>query len=724
MTQLLQAPGFLDYLSEVQSPVRLQDISTHPGHAGWAADPPPMKAFLGMPIHCDDEHVGAVCLAKTDGDQDFTEEDQDTVAMLAAHAASVIHNSRRYEDEHRAKVDLETLLDISPVAFSVFDARVGEVTYINQESRRLLDVMGLLDGEVENVYEIIRFTTPDGREVPFVDLPGTRTLQTGETVRAEEIVCHLPNGDNIRTLVNCAPLFSQSGEIVSVMSVMLDMTPVEDLERKRAEFLGVVSEELRTPVISIKGSAAALRELVEPMHSTESMQLLRIIDQQADLMRSQLNSLIELTQIESGTLSVATESTDVAALIERSCGEYLRDHAAIAIEFDIPDRLPTVLADRHRIGQVLHNFLRQAGKYSNELSAVKVSASALDIHVAISVLINGSFAPSEITPSPFGEPETPELFRRITHAHNRAAEMSSQGEGLALAYCRGVVEAHGGRITTDINEEGGTLTLTFTLPTVEDEVAIPVPESRTIPGEISAVPVETTQILVSVEDPGLLRTVRQVLLNEGYGVVAAPGLNEVEELVPSARPKLILLDIAGREEESFRILRGPGNPLNLPAIVLCDRNDEEYVVHAFDMGADGYMVKPFSPSELVARIRATLRRSNRDAESVANRTYQLADVRIDFDERTVNVSGQSVPVTATEYKLLDELTASAGRVMTQDMLLQRVWGPEYSGESQLLRSYIKSLRQKLGDNARKPTYIFTEHGVGYRMARPEPPAGQ
>ena len=230
---------------------------------------------------------------------------------------------------------------------------------------------------------------------------------------------------------------------------------------------------------------------------------------------------------------------------------------------------------------------------------------------------------------------------------------------------------------------------------------------------------QKTEVLVSVEDPRLLRSVREALVDAGYSAVTTSELDEVSELALSGRPKLIILDIAGREEKAVRRSRGAGNPLNLPAIVLCDRDDEEYVVHAFEMGADGYMVKPFSPSELIVRINATLRRLSGGGEPAGTRAFQSGDVRINFDERTVNVSGQQVPMTATEYKLLTELANAAGRVLTQDMLLQRVWGPEYSGESQLLRSYIKSLRQKLGDNARKPTYIFTEHGIGYRMAKSE-----
>ncbi len=105
-------------------------------------------------------------------------------------------------------------------------------------------------------------------------------------------------------------------------------------------------------------------------------------------------------------------------------------------------------------------------------------------------------------------------------------------------------------------------------------------------------------------------------------------------------------------------------------------------------------------------------------EAEAPQGYVARDLTINYTGRTVSVAGRQVQLTATEYKLIFELSTSAGRILTQDELLQRVWGPEYVGESQLLRSYIKSLRQKLGDNARRPTYIFTEHGIGYRMLKP------
>ena len=181
---------------------------------------------------------------------------------------------------------------------------------------------------------------------------------------------------------------------------------------------------------------------------------------------------------------------------------------------------------------------------------------------------------------------------------------------------------------------------------------------------------------------------------------------------------MVLLDLSKSEQSGMRLTQRLASDFDLPVIVLSDRGDDNNVARAFEMGADDYLVKPFSPTELVARIKSSLKKKSpyRNGTAVLH-GYAFADVSVNYDARTLNVSGSQVPLTATEYKLLYELSSNAGRILTQDELLHRVWGPEYSGEPQLLRSYIKSLRQKLGDNARNPSYIFTEHGIGYRMAK-------
>ena len=154
-----------------------------------------------------------------------------------------------------------------------------------------------------------------------------------------------------------------------------------------------------------------------------------------------------------------------------------------------------------------------------------------------------------------------------------------------------------------------------------------------------------------------------------------------------------------------------------PVIFLSGRDGERDVVRAFEMGADDYIVKPFSPTELAARIEAVLRRRAASDRTRTHEPYALGDLTINYPERRVTVAGSPVQLTATEYKLLFELSVNAGQVLTQDQLLRRIWGPDYSGDSHLLRSFVKKLRRKLKDDANSPTYIFTEPRVGYRMAK-------
>ena len=717
LTRLAQIPGLPVYLKQLKGPTRQTGLARHSDFADFATAHPGTRAFLATPIFACGELVGGLYLVEQDGESEFTDEDRAIAAMFAAQAGSTIANARRYEEARQATADLETLLQICPVGISVYDMRSGEITFSNQESRRMVGILGLADDELDKIFLALKFTRPNGKVMAFEDLPGTKVLQTGETVLGDEIIVHRADGSTLPTLINCSPVFSATGEMVAALTVMQDMTLLQDPEPNRADFLERVSEELRTPLISIKGSAAALKNISDPTVATEEIQLLRIIDEQADLMRSQINSLIELAQIESGTLPLVAEPTDVAGLIERSCEEYSQEHGAIAVQLDIPDDLPAVSADTHRIGKVLHNLIRQAARHLDESSPVVVSAVIDNIHVAISVSAPASSASPDRVSLPVNAHENPHLHSMVTQAYAKAVTLASGREGLAMAYCRGVVEAHGGRIRTEVDDLSGRLTLTFTLPTVDDTAESEVPGAGEVAEDHRSGPDQKTQILVSIQEPRSQRTVRQVLLDSGYAAVEAADLDEVEELASSEGPALIVLDIAGREDDAFRALRGAGNPRNLPAIVLCNRSDEEYVIQAFEMGADGYMVKPFSPTELIARIRATLRRMGATGDAASGRTFETGRMRIDFNQRTVEVSGQPVQLTATEYNLLEELANGAGRVFTQDMLLQRVWGSGYEGESQLLRSYIKSLRQKLGDNARKPTYIFTEHGIGYRMAK-------
>ena len=165
--------------------------------------------------------------------------------------------------------------------------------------------------------------------------------------------------------------------------------------------------------------------------------------------------------------------------------------------------------------------------------------------------------------------------------------------------------------------------------------------------------------------------------------------------------------------DGIELMQGILDIADVPVIFLSAYAQEEVIARAFDAGADDYVAKPFSAAELGARIRAALRRRETPAPSGP---YVLGDLALDYVRRLVTLSGSPVPLAAIEYRMLAALAANAGRVLTYERLLRRVWGSENSGDVRPMRTVVSALRRKLGDDADEPRYIFTEPKVGYRMA--------
>ena len=195
----------------------------------------------------------------------------------------------------------------------VIDVATGTVALANKEAER---IAGILPGDpLAQYHQALDLRRVDGRPFQPDQLPTHRVLELGETVRAEEVVIGRPNGDAITALVSATPIRSPSGEIVSVIVVFQDMTPLEEIERLRSEFLGMVSHELRTPLTTIKGSAATLLGASSALNPDEMRQFFLIIDEQADHMRGLISDLLDVTRIEAGRLSVTPQPTEVAALV-------------------------------------------------------------------------------------------------------------------------------------------------------------------------------------------------------------------------------------------------------------------------------------------------------------------------------------------------------------------------------------------------------------------------
>ncbi|HXW61319.1 MAG TPA: response regulator transcription factor [Candidatus Acidoferrales bacterium] len=223
------------------------------------------------------------------------------------------------------------------------------------------------------------------------------------------------------------------------------------------------------------------------------------------------------------------------------------------------------------------------------------------------------------------------------------------------------------------------------------------------------------KILVVDDEPQIRRVMRTTLISQGYTMAEAKSGEEALERIPLERPDLILLDVNMPGRSGLETCREIRLTSDVPIIMLTVRNSERDKVQALDAGADDYVVKPFGSEELMARIRAALRRVN---PSEALPPFVSPDLKIDFEKRLVMVSGQPVRLTPKEFELLHHLVANQGKTESHRRLLQAVWGPDYGEETEYLRVFINQLRKKIEPDPRHPRYIHTEPWVGYRF---EPP---
>jgi len=222
------------------------------------------------------------------------------------------------------------------------------------------------------------------------------------------------------------------------------------------------------------------------------------------------------------------------------------------------------------------------------------------------------------------------------------------------------------------------------------------------------------KVLVVDDEPDVIKVIAMSfrMHQPAWEVIGAEDGSEALELIERERPNVIIMDIGLPEMDGFRVLKAIRRFSDVPVIMLTVKDDELSKVQGLELGADDYLTKPFSHLELLARVRAVLRRVQ--ALPVAHeQPFISGDVRVDFARREVTVRGQPVPLTSTEYRLLYHLVRNAGQVMTHEALLARVWGPEYTDEISYLKCYISRLRNKLERDPRHPEYILTEYGVGY-----------
>ena len=198
--------------------------------------------------------------------------------------------------------------------------------------------------------------------------------------------------------------------------------------------------------------------------------------------------------------------------------------------------------------------------------------------------------------------------------------------------------------------------------------------------------------------------------------IASSGMEALQEFAQQ-QPDLVVLDVTMPPPDGFEVCRRIREQSPVPILMLTVRDSTLDKVRALDLGADDYLTKPFDHLELLARLRALMRRAN-PTLGLAGQRFVAGDLVLDFATHEVRVQDQVVQLTSTEYRLLEELVRHAGKVLPHQFLLEQVWGPEYTRDTQYLKVFIRRLRQKLGDDAEHPQYIQTEWGMGYRFVQP------
>ncbi|MCY4587487.1 MAG: ATP-binding protein, partial [Bryobacterales bacterium] len=452
-------PRLLEHFRNLPEPLRLRDLPAYVRSLDFSASLMKSKTMQLTPIRHRDEHIGTFFLAEKEGSPEFTSEDEEIMVLFASQAAASIVNARTYQYEQRARADLEALIETSPVGVVVIDVKNANSVSLNREARRIAERLRMPDRSLEELLEVITFRRGDGREVDLNHVSLSQELSNAVAVRAEEVVLSIPDGRSVTLLVNSTPNRSECGEVESLIVTLQDLEPLEELERMRAEFLSLVSHELRTPLISIKGSTATVLGASTVLDPSEMLQFFRVIDEQADHMRRLIGDLLDAGRLEAGTLSVSPEPAEVAGLVDHAKNTFLSGGSRHTVIIDLPTDLPRVLADWRRIVQVLNNLLSNAASHSPDTSPIRVAAAQDGVNVAISVSDEGMGVPPEILPH---------LFRRYAGLAGADQKDSVRGAGLGLSICKGLIEAHGGRIWAESGGPGRGTRVSFTIPGAEE----------------------------------------------------------------------------------------------------------------------------------------------------------------------------------------------------------------------------------------------------------------
>ncbi|NLX10367.1 MAG: response regulator [Chloroflexi bacterium] len=483
--------------------------------------------------------------------------------------------------------------------------------------------------------------------------------------------------------------------------------PADDTART-AEHLEMVTNSLRSSTATIKGSVTSLLSGHRYWGETERQRYLENLDEHVDQLSRLLDNAQELARLNANAVEMERRVTSISELLQRVIQDHGLRRKSDRLTLDAKGDLPPAEIDAWRVEQALHNLLDAAAQSSPAPLSLTISARVQGDEIQVSLSDQGTGAIPESLAAALGDSQRTSL-------------------SLGLYVARGLILAHGGSLWS--THANGTGAFHLTLPLKAHEAkALPQSQLATRaqrqlddlqPQATNGLALHSTRdvakILVVDDDGQMLRLLKIKLELEGFEVLTATRGSIALELAAAEQPDVILLDINLPDSNGFELCARLREFTPAPIIMVTANSKEEDMVRGLELGADDYLIKPVRNKELLARVRANLRRVRVPEESGSKPVFRTGDLAVDFAQRQVTVRNQQVRLTPTEYKLLYHLAANAGRILTHSQLLAKVWGPGYEEDTQYLWVNISRLRGKIEQNPSEPEYILTEPGVGYYL---------
>ncbi len=493
------------------------------------------------------------------------------------------------------------------------------------------------------------------------------------------------------------------GAILGAVVFIRDISETRRKEAVRRDFVANVSHELKTPI----GALALLAETMAGSGDEVVVrQLAERVSREADRLGRIIDDLLNLSLIEAQE-SPSREPVPISVLIAEAVDAVRPAADALGIPLHVSPNLPdaAVPCDRRQVLSALTNLLDNAIKYSESPSAVEIGATASDGMVTITVTDHGpghpvarpradlrAVLPGRPGPQPGDGRHRPRPVHRPPRrpgARRRRHGRVARGRGLDVP-----AAARAGRQRRWL--------------------------ARRLPVRRAALMADPQLILVVDDEQSYRDALTVALEREGFAVETAADGVEALERFDAVQPALVLLDVMLPRVSGVDVCRQIRTRSRVPIIMVTARNAEIDAVVGLEVGADDYVTKPFRLRELIARVRAALRRVPVGAESSSgpDDVIEIGDVRLDVARHEVSVRGDLVALPLKEFELLELLLANAGRVLTRDVLIDRIWGPNYFGDTKTLDVHVKRLRTKVEEDPGHPTHIVTVRGVGYRFEKP------